>query len=413
MSLTLLIIFALINILMIASGLKSKMGVFQFPCLIGCVNLAFAFPQLYSIYNVHRNADSYMALAFLFMCLCCAALWAGFYWGNNHLKQTNYIVRFNPDALIKVIVVFFIIGITAYFTNRGVQKGGRASGTYVIIRFFQEYANYALFLILIILNRHIKYTKLLTVLLIGEFIIGLDFLFLAARRGNAIVMGLAVLYFYLNKLSPTKYKSRRWMIPIFFFIGMILSTNIADYRSNAYKGTMSATENFESLDYSNTASKIFNNAYGELNNAILGINYAYAHNAYDYGATNWNGLVATLVPKVIVGTQAKNAMYLPIPTQEFANTLTADGSTMTGYFDSFGSFGIFGFIKFFIIGLIMGILWHRRQSSDLSLFLYLLLLTPGLHLITHQSAYFFYNLALYALFIYPFIRPCRVKWIPK
>lgn len=98
MSLTLLIIFALINILMIASGLKSKMGVFQFPCLIGCVNLAFAFPQLYSIYNVHRNADSYMALAFLFMCLCCAALWAGFYWGNNHLKQTHYIVRFNPDA---------------------------------------------------------------------------------------------------------------------------------------------------------------------------------------------------------------------------------------------------------------------------------------------------------------------------
>ena len=123
---------------MIASGLKSKMGVFQFPCLIGCVNLAFVFPQLYSIYNVHRNADSYMALALLFMCLCSAALWAGFYFGNRHLKHTNYIVRFNPDALIKVIIAFFIIGVTAYLTNRGVQKGGRASGTYVIIRFFSR-----------------------------------------------------------------------------------------------------------------------------------------------------------------------------------------------------------------------------------------------------------------------------------
>lgn len=413
MSLALLIIYAIINILMIASGFKSKMGVFQFPCLIGCVDLAFVFPQLYSIYNVPRNTDAYMTLSLFFMCLCTIALWFGFYWGNRHIKQKNSIVRFNPDAIINVIVVFFLIGVTAYLTNRGVQKGGRASGTYVIVRFFQEYANYALFLILIILSRHRKYTKLLTVLLIGEFIIGVDFLFLAARRGNAIIMVLAVLYFYLNKLSLTKYYSRRWLIPIFFFTGMMLSTNIADYRSNAYKGSMSATENFKSLDYSNTTSKIFNNPYGELNNAILGINYAYAHNGYDYGATNWNGLVSTLVPKVIVGTQVKEGMYLPIPTQEFANSLTADGSTMTGYFDAFGSFGIFGFIKFFIVGLIMGFLWNRRLTSDISLFLYLLLLTPGLHLITHHSAYFFYNLALYALFIYPFLRPCRVKWIPK
>lgn len=117
MSLALLIIYAIINILMIASGFKSKMGVFQFPCLIGCVDLAFVFPQLYSIYNVPRNTDAYMTLSLFFMCLCTIALWFGFYWGNRHIKQKNSIVRFNPDAIINVIVVFFLIGVTAYLTN--------------------------------------------------------------------------------------------------------------------------------------------------------------------------------------------------------------------------------------------------------------------------------------------------------
>lgn len=413
MSLTLLIIYAIINILMIASGFKSKMGVFQFPCLIGCVDLAFVFPQIYSIYNAPRNTDAYMSLALLFFSLCTLALWFGFYIGKTKINSSTSVSEFNPDALIKCVVVFFIVGAIAYLSNRGSMKGGRASGTFVIIKFFQDYINYALFLILILLNRTHKYHKLLIILLFGELIIGFDILFLAARRANAIIMVLAVLYFYLNKLSSSKYNARRWIVPIFFFIGMILSTNIADYRKNAYKGTMSASENFESLDYSNTTAKIFNNPYGELNNAILGINYAYTHNAYDYGAGNWDGLVSTLVPKVLVGAKTKQDLFLPVPSQDFANTLTADGSTMTGYFDAFSSFGIFGFIKFFIIGIIMGFLWHRRQSSDLSLFLYLLLLTPGLHLITHHSGYFFYNLALYALFIYPFLNPCRVKWIPK
>ena len=411
MSLTLLIIFAIINIIMIAYGFQSRMGVFKFPCLIGCVNLAFSFPQLYSIYNVHRNADAYMSLALFFMCICSVALWAGFYLGERQTKPAKYIVRFNPEALIKLIVVLFIVGVIAYLTNRGVQKGGRASGTYVIVRFFQEFANYALFLILIIYNRQIKYTKFLTLLLIGELILCMDFLFMAARRGNTIIVALAFLYFYLNRLSPTKYQSRRWIVPIFFFVGMILSTNIADFRSNAYKGTMSATENFESLDYSNTTSKIFNNPYGEINNAILGINYAYANDSYDYGAADWNGLVFGFVPKAIFGGQTKEALYLPAPNQDIISNLCAQGSTMTGYFDSFGSFGIFGFVKFLIIGLIMGYIWNRRHSSDLSLFLYLLLLTPGLHLITHTPSYFFYNLVLFALFIYPFLKACRIKWI--
>lgn len=301
MSLSFLIIYVLINVLMIAYGFKSKMGVFQLPCLIGCVDLAFVFPQLYSIYNVHRNTDAYMGLALLFLCLCTLFLWIGFYIGKNKIPPSKSVSEFNPDALIKCVVLFFIVGAIAYLSNRGSMKGGRASGTFVIVKFFQDYINYALFLILILLNRTHKYHQLLIVLLFGELIIGFDILFLAARRANAIIMVLAVLYFYLNNLSPSKYNARRWFVPIFFFGGMILSTNIADYRNNAYAGSMSATENFESLDYSDTTNKLFNNAYGEVNNGILGINYVFFNNAYDYGASNWDGLVFNLVPKVIVG----------------------------------------------------------------------------------------------------------------
>lgn len=409
MSLSFLIIYVLINVLMIAYGFKSKMGVFQLPCLIGCVDLAFVFPQLYSIYNVHRNTDAYMGLALLFLCLCTLFLWIGFYIGKNKIPPSKSVSEFNPDALIKCVVLFFIVGAIAYLSNRGSMKGGRASGTFVIVKFFQDYINYALFLILILLNRTHKYHQLLIVLLFGELIIGFDILFLAARRANAIIMVLAVLYFYLNNLSPSKYNARRWFVPIFFFGGMILSTNIADYRNNAYAGSMSATENFESLDYSDTTNKLFNNAYGEVNNGILGINYVFFNNAYDYGASNWDGLVFNLVPKVIVGGKNKQDLMLDIPSRNFSNTLTSEGSTMTGYFDAFASFGIFGFIKFIIIGLIMGYLWQKRVSSDVSLFLYLLLLTPALHLITHNSNYFCSSLALYALFIFPFIKICRIK----
>lgn len=125
------------------------------------------------------------------------------------------------------------------------------------------------------------------------------------------------------------------------------------------------------------------------------------YGCYDYGAFNWNGIVKDFVPTALVSRDLKKSMMIENESNDLVSHLTKSGSTMTGYFDSFRSFGLFGFIKFLVIGFIMGFLWKRREASDISLLTYFMLLTPGLHLLTHSSNYFVSNYVFLLIFIYP------------
>lgn len=411
MSQALIILFAIINGLLIYDGLRKKsvMGVFRFPFIIACVNLTFIYPQLTAIHEYNGNPDAYMSLSLVHMCLCTIAVWSGFQLGNNHHSKIITIRHFKTAKIIPLAVLFLVIGATAYFMNRGVYKGGKISGTYVIINFFNAYINYALVLIMIALYKHNKTTKQIAkFLLIIVLIISIDQFTQQARRGSALYIALIIGYFYMLHVPLAKYKTIRFIVPGIFLFGMLFNTVIAQYRENAYSGEVSAVENVESLDF-NSSSVLKSSASGEVNNAILGINAAAALGKYDLGANSWNAIVATMVPKALVGERQKEAMILPSPNQDLMEYLTRSGSTMTGFYDSYVSFGLFGFIKFFLIAWFMGALWKKRLNNEISIFLYITLLTPGIHMITHSTNNIISTLVIYAIFVLPILRHISAK----
>ena len=246
------------------------------------------------------------------------------------------------------------------------------------------------------------------VLLALSILIGLDMFVQQARRANAAIYFLCIIFFYCASLDRKRYRLMKWSVPMFFFVGTIFSSNIGQYRINAYAQKTDAWDNIEqALTTDSKRSKresIW--SVSEVRNAISGINFCYATGDYDLGATNWNGVVGPIVPKALVGAKVKESLMIDASYSALRDKLTKSGSTMTGYFDAFGSFGLLGFIKFLIIGYIMGALWRRMEVSYISLFLYLALLTPALHIVSHSSNNFVAALVLYAILVYPFLTWC-------
>ena len=405
MSQILIILFAIINVLLLYDGLRKKsvMGVFRFPFIIACVNLTFIYPQLTAIAAHVKNPDAYLTTSVLHMCLCTVAVWAGFVIGTSGNLRNQFIRRFNPQKIIPVAILFLFIGISAYLINRGVYKGGKISGPFVIVNFFTAYINYALILIMMALYLPGKKSNARFLLFI-VLVIAIDQFINQARRANALYIAMIIGYFYMLYCSQKKYALVKYVIPGVFLFGMLFNTVIAQYRENAYSGEVSAVENVESLDFGSEKENNANLAKGEVNNAIKAINLCESYHLYDYGASNWNRTINDLVPKFLVGSTLKQQLFIPTAYDQFVTSLTKSGSTMTGYFDSYASFGLLGFIKFFIIALIMGVLWKRRNLSDISIFLYLALLTPGIHAITHSTNAVFSALIIYAFFVFPILK---------
>lgn len=411
MSQILIILFAVINGFLLYDGLRKKsvMGVFRFPFIIACVNLTFIYPQLTAIHEYNGNPDAYMSLSLVHMCLCTIAVWGGFQLGSSHHSKIITIRHFKTDKLIPFAVLFLIIGATAYFMNRGVYKGGKISGMYVIISFFNAYINYALVLIMIALytpNQKIK--QIAKFLLIIVLIISIDKFTQQARRGSALYIALIIGYFYMLHIPAHKYRLLRYIIPGIFLFGLIFNTVIGQYRANAYSGDVNTIENVESLNFNGPNNPKYS-ASGEVNNAILGINATATVGKYDFGANSWNAVVAAMVPKALVGERQKEAMILPSPNENLVGALTRNGSTMTGYYDSFASFGLCGFLKFLIIAWFMGTLWRKRLNNDISIFLYVALLTPGILMVTHSTNSIISTLIVYAIFVLPILRHISYK----
>lgn len=393
----------MINVLIMFVYFKKELGVFQLPFLVACVSLTFVTPQLFNLLNSNYFDLSNNGLNIIFFSLCNIALAMGFSYSSRRVgNDTNCISFKSGKAFERMIYAFFIIGAMAMLLNRGAYKGGFVSGTYVVISFFSTYITVAFLLILIGIKYNLISVKIFSLIAIIIVTLIIDKIVASGRRGETINLFLMLIYFFLDR-DERIYKYLRFLVPSFFFVGMILGSQIGKYRENAYSGKMSFIENISSLDFSQKSKKNVLEK-GEIYNAFEGIKAASICNAYDFGASNWNGLVKDYVPTVLVSRSFKNSLLVEGKTDTLVGYLTRSGSTMTGYFDAYKSFGIFGFLKFLLLGLIMGYFWRKREDSDIKLLFYFSLLTPSLHLITHSSNFFISVLFFLIVFVYPFLK---------
>lgn len=394
--------YILLNLFIIFRYYKKEMGVFQFPFLIACVSLTFVAPQLFNLLDNNYFDKQNSSMPLFFLSLCNIALAVGYNIGNRKQQGGHTVFFKNTHGFKLLIYIFFAIGTVAMIINRGVYQGGFVSGKFVIVSFFTTYATISLLLILIGLKRGLISGKLFYILGIIVIALTLDKIIESGRRAATINLVLMILFFYLDK-NVKIYKYLKFVVPGFFVAGMLFGSNIEQYRKNAYSGKTSFIENLQTLDFSDS-KKSASMQRGEIFNAFEGMKMAYMYDVQDYGASNWNGIVRDYVPTVLVSRQFKESLISENKTSGLVSRLTKSGSTMTGYFDAFLSFSIFGFIKFMIIGWAMGYLWKRKDKSDISLLFYFVLLTPGLHLLTHSSNYFVSQWVFLLLFVYPFLR---------
>lgn len=409
MSLILLVLYILINVVVIGIYYRKDYGVFQMPCLFSLVSLVFVVPQLFQIMGFVPDPDSYMILSLLVMITCNIAIYCGFNLGSNYPICDNINISFNWNRIIFILIIFAVVGGGATYLNRGAYKGGFVSGTFVVINFFSSYLDYLLIIILTVLYRKGSLPKLFWIILALVFVIHVDKFIISARRGEAIQFVLTISFFYFYIHGPYKYHRLKWIIPLFFVLGLFFNSQIGEYRLNAYSGKMSVVENVQQLSFSFT-KEIATLKNMEMNNAIQGINSCYGISGYDYGTFNWNGIIRNFIPSSLGGVGFKKSLLLENKNEGLVKELSKSGSTMTGYYDAFTSFGIFACIKFLIIGVILGRLWKESNRSVNALVLYVALMSPSLHSITHSSNNFFSAIVFFILFVFPFLKCCNIKY---
>ncbi len=387
---------------------KKEYGVYQLPFLIACVNLTFVLPQIIAIYGAAQTSDDSLALALFVITSCNISINIGFGFTQKLLLRQSSSVSFSKGSKL-VIALFIMVGFIAYMMNRGVYRGGMISGQFVIVGFFVGFLQYALILCFLAYNRRLISKR--TFLLLASFVVlvYLDKVYMTGRRNDAIRIVLIVSYFIFYMSGNTQlYRKLRWLIPAVFIFGMIGTTQIGEYRSNAYKD-VSFRQNISNLDFSEATTTLLSNATGEVNNAVLGIENCYEHGYYDFGAYDWNRIIHDFVPQVLVGSQGKKSLMISTPSQGLEKRLTRTGSTMTGYYDAFASFGVFGCFKFLFIAIFMGILWKMQERSDVCKLMYFAMLTNTMHIVTHTTSYFSNALIFFLVFVSPFLLLVRKK----
>ena len=86
--------------------------------------------------------------------------------------------------------------------------------------------------------------------------------------------------------------------------------------------------------------------------------------AYDYGLYHWRSLVFGYFPGQIFGYETKRALMFEQQDEarDRIGYKAMTGTTNTGMADCFQSFGYFGFVKFLLMGYVMG-RWYARALT--------------------------------------------------
>lgn len=406
MSIVLIWLYIIVNVYIILKHYKNHLGVFEFPFLISMTSLVFVVPSLFLILRFYgNNADGVMTLPLIVFILCNYSFYYGF----------NRAVRKNENGFVKesfdmskgkwVVFVFAAIGLYATLKNRGEYQGGFVEGAYVIISFFTGYLAIAMNMVFVCIYKKYKIPFYFYVVLAVALLLQIEQFVTIARRAQAMQTFITCAFFYFLCNDTIKYRKYKFVIPLIFFVGFLLNSQVSSYRSNAYSKEFSIWENIQTLTLSNSQDMVVSDLYGnEVHNAMLGINDVSRNMSFDFGFFNWNEIVHDFVPKAIVGAEIKSGLMVDVGGSKQAETLQSSGSTMTGYYDAYSSFGILGFVKFLLIGYLMGYFWRKRSYSVNYLLLYVCMFSSVMEIVSHSSNYPVSRLIFYFAFAYPFIR---------
>ncbi len=400
MDLSVLILYAVLNATMVLIHLLSRNRIYEFPFWAGAIALGWFLPQAFEEYAYRSQFPDFAYLdGMLFASLCTLALWIGFRCAYRRVPAKGAWLDI-PFDLRRLSVAGAMLCTFGFFFQwklsslpDEVLAQTQWSGAAVKYLFLASVFVFGFITLwLVYLSEGRVFAPHLLLFLVPCLMLLLKSALLHGRR--AVMMDLAS-YFIVGFWLVRRVGIPRWVLVSGLVLGLLLVNSIGIYRSIMSEKDRPLSERIESLfnaDFSSTDDRARTYTNLEFKNYIF---YRFIHarkGLYDYGLMHWNQFVFNYVPAQIVGREVKNSLMLKpradpmkLAEEEFGHAFYT-GTTTTGYCDAFASFGWFGFIKFTLIGWIMGVLYrHAMQGAFLAQLLYLYSLGPAMHAITHHT----------------------------
>lgn len=427
MNLTALILYGLVNVTMVLSYLRGKGRFYQFPFWAGVIALGWFYPQAIGGYlNDSEFPSGAYANSMVFATLCTVALWSGFdLTVNRRTTKTMWLdAAFNARRLYYVGVVLCLFGFFFQWKLWSLPEEmlleTQWSGSTVKYLFLANVFKIGFAsLWLLYLRQPRVFVPRLLMFIVPCLLLFLDAAFLRGRRAGMMDL---VSYLFLGVWFVRRIAIPRWFIIAGLSLGLILINGIRTYRLILMNKEMTLSERLSEAaraDYLKTSKERLNQSGSEFKNYIYFRQVHDADGIYDFGAFHWDAFVFNYVPAQIVGREFKESLMLEDPTADDPQNLAREkfgykrpiGTTITGYCDSFGSFGWLGFVKFLLIGCIMGALYrHAMQDAFLGQLLYVYVLTTGMQSISHGTNDILIRVWIYFFMLgYPVLYWARIK----
>lgn len=370
---------------LIATGLRQRGGIYRFPFLAGATFLGFIVPQLPGL-ATDRFLPSGSFERTLWFTICCA-LMCGFGWrvGWKPL-ETVRALRFDERRVLWVALALSAVGAFFFqmlnYLPADVLANTQPTGLPVVFIFFGNALFYGFGLAVLCSTRRL--TRFGLLIMAFDLVFLLYRVIITGKRGDTTEISLIILlslWFRRDFVMP-----RAMALAAALLAGFAL-TSIADYRGLVHGDKETTLSDFTNIDVLANFQALLSQGGDEMHNAVVLMDAVNKTSSFDFGLFHWNTLVFNFVPAQLLGNDVKDSLMIPVTGQRDRDFSPASvGSTETGMTDAFASFWYFGVIKFFLVAYLMRRLYETAvDGSFLAQILYMLSITPSMHVITHHT----------------------------
>jgi len=402
------------SLLLIGWGISERSRVLQFPFFVGLVFAGWVLPQLIGLTHDPFLPEGGLAKTGFFGAACALATLLGYRAGGKPISGLTW--ELDNQLMFVVAIVLMIVG--GYFfalVRMGAaaateEYSGQWTGAITIYYFFSRLMGFGLILAVVGYLQHPSkgWFALILVGAVSCLVRIVNF----GRRAELVELAIIVLLmaWFHKRVVP----HRLLMILGAGFVVLVVN-GIGTYRSIVEDEEGMHLSELSHLDLMASFSDVLEEGGEEMRNAVYTIEGTARSMDFDWGLSIWNSLVFQYVPAQIVGVERKEALLIPFDDSaymEFGH-VPYTGSTPTGLSDSFASFGYLGWIKFLVIGYAMGRLWATaRQGRQAAQILLLVLVTPGIQIVTHSTNWLIKDLPQVILLLLLPLYYARKKSLP-
>ncbi len=412
----LMLVFVGVIVAIIVACISRPAGIYEFPILAAVVFAGFVLTQGFGLRSDSSLPEGSLARVFIMSILCLLACYVGFVRGAERMPFLNW--GYDDRKLMQVSWILTIMGTVFWVLISRLPKEltsvSQWTGMPVAYRFFAQSFSYGLAIAMLLYLRT-KSKQALGPILIGVFLYA-DLAVVGVRRsaGAELLLMVLLAFWYVRKKCIPKLAF--FGIVVFGTLVMYSTGDIRDiimgdkgYTSILKGDFLPSTDQFKKVALLDNMSGVLKSGAAEVQNAAHLMAGVSDEGAYDFGMNDWNVLVFNFIPAQLVGQDFKSAFLFkfdsPISRGSSGAYEMSIGSTVTGICDAFCSFGYLGFVKFLLIGWILGTLNRGAlKGNEGAAILYMSLIVSGLEAITHDTALFFSKIVYICIFAIPALR---------